>query len=65
MKRVGSLHASSHIQKMLGHVWFLFSKTKTIFENTDNNVLVFSKNCYFYLNLVLSIFLVTTKQEPN
>ena len=61
MKRVGSLHAYSHIQQMLGPIWFLFLKIKTVFENTDNSVLVFSKNCYSYLNLVFFMFLITTK----
>ena len=41
-----------------GPVWFLFLKTvlRTIFENIENTILVFSKNCSCSLNLVFSMF---------
>ena len=29
-----------------------------VFENTENTILVFSENCYCYLNLVFSVFFV-------
>ena len=29
---------------------------RTVFENTVNTILVFSENCFGYLNLVFSVF---------
>ena len=39
-----------------------------VFDNTENNILVFSKSTPCYLNLVFSVFFVffiTTKWKPN
>ena len=36
-----------------------------VFENTENTILVFSKNCSCYSNLVFSMFFITKKMEPN
>ena len=36
-----------------------------VFENTENIILVFSKNCSCYPNLVFSVFFRTKKLEPN
>ena len=41
---------------------FLKLLLRTIFENTENTILVFSKNCYCSLNLVFSTFFTTEKQ---
>ena len=48
-----------HIFSKLVHVWFLFLKTvTTIFENTKNIILMFSKNYSCSLNLGFSMFFV-------
>ena len=36
-----------------------------VFENIENIILVFSKNCSCYPNLVFSVFFITKKLEPN
>ena len=59
-----------HIFSKLVSIWFLFFKTViTIFENTKNIILVFSKNYYHSLNLVFSMFFVffitKKKKESN
>ena len=42
----------------LAYVWFLFLKLflRTIFETIENIILLFSKYCSCYLNLVFSVF---------
>ena len=36
-------------------VWFMFFK-RIVVENPKNTILVFNKNCFYYLNLVFYLF---------
>ena len=48
-----------HIFSELVPIWFLFLKiVRTIIENTENIILVFSENYSCSLNLVFSVFSV-------
>ena len=52
--------ANEKLKDMFGSCFLI-----TVFENTDNTILVFSENCFYSLNLVFSVFSVFYKKKKK